>query len=232
MLTAKKKIASRKVIPQSKSARLYYDLQEWFRDNMKLAGGIALGVAAVIIIGFLYVSGQAEDDLEANIQLRLVQELYQQQQFKLAITGDPTRNIPGLQEIASKYDNTPTGQIALLYLGNAYLYTGDLDNALQTFEDASPDGDLLMAATLAGQAAVYEAKQNYGEAADLFRKAAERFENELLSSERYLAAGRNYGMAGDMDMAGEMLAKVKKEKNPRYHPDADRLMAQFGITEG
>ena len=231
MLTAKKKISVRQAVPQSASGDFFFSVQEWFRNNTKIVAGAALAVAAIIIIGYLYTSGQAADELAANRELRKVQELYQQQQYRLAITGDPAQQVMGLEEIVEKYGGTPTGEVAMVYLGNAYLYSGEYDKALAAFEDASPGTDMLRAAALAGQAAVYEAKENHAEAAELFERAADGFDNELLSSERYLLAGRNFAEAGNMEKARELLLKVKEGKSTRYQPDAERMLAQYGLAE-
>ncbi len=230
MLTAKKKISTRDAIPTSKSADFLYRAQEWFTSNSKIVGGVALGIAALVIIGYLYSSGQAADDIAANRELRRVQEFYQQQQYKIAIAGDPAQGIMGLEEITEKYSGTPTAEIAMIYLGNAYLYSGDLEKAMATFEDASPGTEMLEAAALAGQAAVLEAREQYADAAELFERAARTFDNEVLKNERMLAAGRDYALAGDMERAREMLEAVSESKNQQYKQDADQLMAQFGLN--
>ncbi|MFA6233270.1 MAG: tetratricopeptide repeat protein [Bacteroidota bacterium] len=231
MLTAKKKISVRQAVPQSSTADFFYNFRDWFKANTKIIGGVALGVVAVIIAGYFYSSGKAADEIAANRELRKVQQLYQQQQYRIAIAGDPAQQIMGLEEIVDKYSGTPTGDVAMIYLGNCYLYAGELDKAMTTFEDASPDTDMLQAAAYAGEAAVLEARGNNADAAELFEKSALAFDNELLSSERFLTAGRNFGEAGNMEKAKEMLEKVKEFKNTKYHADADRLMAQFNLTE-
>lgn len=231
MLTAKKKISARQAAPTSRTTDFFTTAQFWITENPKILGGVVLGIAAIIIVAYLYSSGRAADDLAANRELRKVQELYQQQQYDIAINGDPAQGIIGLEEIVDKYGSTPTGEIAKLYLGNAYLFTDELDKAMATFKDASPGTEMLRASVFAGQAAVYEARGEYEEAASHFEKAATNFENELLTAERYLMAGMNYGEAGKMDKAKKMLEKVKESKNTRFHPNADRLLAKYQLTE-
>lgn len=231
MLTAKKKISVREAVPKSSSAEFFYTAQDWFRANSKIVGGAVLAIAALLIVGYLYTSGKTADDLAANRELRKVQPLYQQQQYRLAITGDPNTNTMGLEEIAEKYSGTPTAEVATIYLGNAYLYTGELEKAMSAFDDASPDTDLLQSAAIAGKAAVYEAQGDHANAAELFEKAARLFENELLSTERYYAAGRDYALAGNMEKAREMLLLVKESKTQKYQQSADRLMTQYGLGD-
>ena len=85
---------------------------------------------------------------------------------------------------------------------------------------------MLSAAAVAGQAAVAEAKGNHADAASLFEQAARDFDNELLSGERFLSAGRAYALSGDMTSAKEMFELVKTNKTQRFQQEADRLMAQ------
>ncbi len=231
MLTAKKKLSVREVVPKSSSSIFFYEAQDWLKQNAKIVGGVVLAIVAIVVLWYFYTTGKAADDLEANRQLRMVMPLYQQQQYKLAISGDPNQGVPGLAQIVDKYDGTSTGQTAMIYLGNAYLYTDELDKALATFEDASPDSDMLSAAAVAGQAAVYEAKKKWAEAAPLFEKAATIFENDLLTSSRQLSAGRAYALAGDKDKAKAMFELVKESKSTRYHQDAERLLVQFDLVQ-
>ena len=113
MLTAKKKISVRQAVPHSTSGDFFFTAQEWFKNNTKIVAGVALGIAAVIIVGYLYASNQDANELAANRELRKVQELYQQQQYRLAITGDPAQQIMGLEDIVKEYGGTPTGGVAV-----------------------------------------------------------------------------------------------------------------------
>jgi tetratricopeptide (TPR) repeat protein len=231
VLTAKKKLSAREVVPKSASANFFYDAQEWLKQNSKIVAGVVIGLVAIIVLWYFYSSGKAADELEANRQLRQVMTLYGQQQFKLAISGDANQNIPGLTKIVEDFGGTPTGQTAMIYLGNAYLYTDQFDKALQVFDDASPDSDMLRAAAVAGKAAAYEAKKNYAEAASLYEEASTMFENDLLTSARQLNAGRAYGLSGNKEKAKEMLELVKEAKSTRYHQEADKLLAQFDLIQ-
>jgi len=231
VLTAKKKLSAREVVPKSASANFFYDAQEWLKQNSKIVAGVVIGLVAIIVLWYFYSSGKAADELEANRQLRQVMTLYGQQQFKLAISGDANQNIPGLTKIVEDFGGTPTGQTAMIYLGNAYLYTDQFDKALQVFDDASPDTDMLRSAAVAGKAAAYEAKKNYAEAASLYEEASTMFENDLLTSARQLNAGRAYGLSGNKEKAKEMLELVKEAKSTRYHQEADKLLAQFDLIQ-
>jgi hypothetical protein len=53
----------------------------------------------------------------------------------------------------------------------------------------------------------------------------------LLSSQRQLAAGRAYGLAGNKEKAKEMLELVKQSKATQFHQMADRLLSQYELVE-
>ncbi len=230
MLTAKKKIAVRQVVPQSSFSDNWAATQMWFEKYKKflLWGGIA--VLALVVVGYIYFSSKAENDRLANSQLRNVLQLYLQQQYKQAITGDPTRGIVGLETIARQYDNTPTGQAAMVYLGNCYLYTGEFDKAIQSFNDASPDGTLLNVASVSGLAAALEGKKDYAGAAEKFEKAASMSDTDFLVAQNHFNAGRAWCLAGNKEKAKECFLKVRDAKTPRFESELARLLAQYDIS--
>ncbi len=229
MLTAKKKIVKKEAGNENASPFSWQSIQAFFTDNAKIIGGVAAGVVILIVAIYFYNAGKEQDNIDASRELTKVQALYQQGQYKLAIAGDPSRGIPGLKEIASKYSGTPNGELASLYLGNAYLYTDDYTNAISTFESMSPDTDLLKAAVEAGIATAYYNKGDYKQAAEYFEKSAKTYENDFMSADRYLSAAEAYLQMGDKESAKTMLAEVKKAKTTKYQRDITRLTAQYDI---
>jgi tetratricopeptide (TPR) repeat protein len=230
VLTAKKKIAVREVVPKSTYMNYWYNVRELITTNSKLVSGIAVGILVVSVAAYFYFSGKAADEKEASRQLRVAEMIFQQQQYKIAITGDPGRGIPGLQEIARKYDNTAAGQSASLLLGNAYLYTGDFEKAYAAFDNASPSSDMLKSAVYAGKAAALEGKKNFAEAAEFFEKAAKKYDSKFLAAQRFLDAGRDYCLAGNKSSAVEMFKKMKEQRVRRFEPEMQRLISQYDLT--
>ncbi|MDH7515769.1 MAG: tetratricopeptide repeat protein [Bacteroidota bacterium] len=229
MLTAKKKIAVRPAVQQSSVMSTWEKVQEFYAQyNRWILGGLIV-VVAIAVAAFIYTSRQRERESEAGIQLRKVQPLVSQQQFKLAIEGDPTRGIPGLRSIVENYGGTTSGTIAALMLGQCYLYTDQYDRALEVFQDASPSDDLMKSNRLAGIAAAYEGKKLYAEAAEYYEDAADMFENDILVATRYFKAARNWCLAGKPEKAKAALEKVDNAKTPRYQQDVVRLRAQYNL---
>lgn len=229
MLAAKKKIAVREVAPKSFAAEYWEKAREFYGAYQKY---LFIGLAALVVIvvfGYIYVSNKRANDEEASRQIRFVQPLVQQGQYKAAIDGDKARKIPGLKEIVEKYGSTPTGELAGVLLGNCYLYTDQFDKALAAFDDAAPSSDLLSSAAYAGMAAAYEGKKSYSSAAEYYEKSASKYENDFLTANRYFNAGRMYCMSNDKEKARQMLTKVRESNTPRYETEIMRLNAQYSL---
>lgn len=231
MLTAKKKIAVREAMPQSGMSSFWDRTRTIYTQYGRyILGGLAL-VVAIGAVWYITSSGEAEDEITASVQLRKVVTLYQQQQYKMAITGDPTRGVAGLKDIADKYSSTPSGSLACIYLGNCYLNTEQYDLAVAAFDAASPSDDLTKSNVVAGKAAAFEGKKQFAEAAELWEKSAKMFSNDLLSAGRFLNAGRAFALAGNKERALASLEKVSEAKTPRYENDVKRLMAQYELEK-
>jgi len=228
VLTAKKKIVKRDA--GNESGFSYATVQAFFLKYGKIVGGVVAGIVIIGVALYFYEAGKTEDNLQASRMLAKVQTLYQQGQYKLAISGDPSRGIPGLEDIAVKYDNTPTGQQAMLYLGDCYLYTEQYDKAISTFDNASPSSDLMKAAVAAGIATAQYDKGDYAKAAEFYEDAATTYQNDLLSADRFLHAAEAYLKAGKKDRAKEMLEQVKKAKTTKFASDITRLTAEYNIN--
>ena len=59
------------------------------------------------------------------------------------------------------------------------------------------------ASALAGEAAIYEIKEDYARAGDRYRAAALQFESDLTSPDYLIAAGRVYEKAAQYAAAGD-----------------------------
>ena len=230
MLTAKKKIVKKDAGQQKDLPWYDWDnIQNTFEEHGKIIWGVLIGVVVLAGGWYFYQQGQEDENIEANRQLAAVSQVYQSGQYKMAIAGDPSRGLPGLEEIAYNYESTPAGQHAMLYLGNCYLYTQDYDKAIETFENASPGDPLLNAAKYAGLGAAYFNKENFEMAAETFEKAAKAYENDMVTAQRYLQAAKAYLKLGNVDKGKEMLLKVKEAKTTKYDRDLTRLSAQYDL---
>ncbi|MFI5264884.1 MAG: tetratricopeptide repeat protein [Candidatus Kapaibacterium sp.] len=218
MIRSQKKL-NETIAPQEKLSSseellvTYHKTISWAQQNSSkaIAGGVI--IIALIAGFFIWRSKQAENSEHAEILLSRIAGIYQSGDWRKAIDGDAKQRIQneplrGLKEIGAEYGSTHAGEIAKLYLGNAYYYLGKLDSAMQAFNDASVDGSLLKAAVESGKATIFEDKGNKEEAAKLFMAAASIEKINPMNADYTLAAARNYEGAGKKDEAVKIYRKL------------------------
>jgi tetratricopeptide (TPR) repeat protein len=187
----------------------YYKAVDFFEKNKKHVY-IALGIIVLVVAGIVGLVNQRKENNEAAaLELSRVSQIYEMGQYQQAISGDETGNIKGLLFIAENYGSTNNGEIAKIMLANAYFNLRDFDNAERWYKDYSGNVELLDVASVAGVAAVNEAKQNYIEAGKLFEQAYNKDKNNPFRDEYLYYAGRNYFMGNDMENAKKIFDELK-----------------------
>lgn len=228
MLTAKKKISVREPIQESAFQNNWTSIQFTFNQYKKIILGVLLGIIGIAVVAIIYFSQQSAANEEASQFLATAIPLYEQQQYRLSIDGDRTRNVMGLKEIVDNYSSTGAGDVARLYLGNAYLALGEFDNAVNVLKEAHPSGDIIKAGILAGLGGAYEGKKDFLNAAEQFERSAKTFNDEVIAADRLIQAARNYSLANQKQKAKEILELVKNDyKATRFARDIDRYLAEL-----
>jgi len=134
----------------------------------------------------------------------------------------------GLKAIVDNYGNTESGEIARIYLANAYYNLGRYDESLQQYESFSSSNKLLAASAQSGIASCYEAKGEYAKAASSYEKAAGMVSNPINTPEYLTAAARCYGKSGDKEKAIALLKRLKLEyPTSQQARDVDRYISEF-----
>lgn len=225
MLTKKKQI-SKKDIKEDKLVTTYYQTVNYLDQN-KTKIYIYIGaLVAVVAILYFYLDNRAKNNEKANTELARVMDLYNQGAYQEAVDGRQGTNIIGLRKIVDMYGSTENGEIAKIYLANSYNFLGKFDEALSYYDDYSGGIDMYKAAALAGKAACYEAKNEFGKAADAFKDAAHVSKNNVLNGDYLLSAGINYLKTGTKDKALEQFNLIKEEyKTSPAMREVDRYLA-------
>ena len=232
MLKAKKKI-TKKELKEDALISSYSKFLVYYEENKKMIGyGAAIIVLAILGL-VVYINNKRANNEKATALLGNIYSFYDAgandpNQYTVAITGNPERHVVGLKSIVDDYGSTDAGEIAKLYLGNAYYATGKVDEALKAYESFSSSDPAMSASATAGQAACYESKKNYDQAASLYEKAAGL---QTGSAADYLAASaRCYGQKGDKAKALALCQRIKKEY-PKSTParDIDRYIGQYSL---
>jgi TolA-binding protein len=227
MLTPKKKIkVSAKDLKKDELLTFVEKASEWYYANQRNA--IVAVVAILAIVGALwsYSYHVRSNNERASAELGKVYSLYDNGQYKEAIEGIPQDTILGLKSLVENYDGTDAGEIAELYLANAYSMTNDYENALKHFESCSVSDARLKAAVIAGIASCNEIKKNYREAAEHYRKAASLSGISVATPEYLFNAANNFALCGEKETARELYNRLKKEfPQSQQARDIDRFLA-------
>ncbi len=191
-------------------------LDFYYRHRKQLYVGLAIVVVAVLG-GMGYAYYQRQQEQRAQQLLGEVLPLYEQGKYREALDGADGRT--GLLELARAYGSTNAGNLARFYAADALYRLGEYDQALELWEAFDSDDPMLAAAALAGQAAVYENKGEHARAAELYRRAADRYDNPVVTPHYLLRAGHNYETAGNLEAARRMYEALRE----RY-PDATQAI--------
>jgi len=234
MLKPKKRIA-KKEIKEDTLVKISSEATVFYYENKKYVQyGI---VALIVLIGAFYVmrKNRTEANEKATSDLSKVMAIYEAgatdpQQYTLAISGQPERNITGLKEIVDNGGGSSAGETARFYLANAYYYTGKYDDALTQYDNYSGDSPILKAAAYAGLAACYEVKKDYAKAASAYERAAGAATGLSTVPEFLSLSARCLGKSGEKEKAISLLKRIKKEfPTSTAAREADRYIAQFSV---
>jgi len=212
MLTKRKKL-SKKEMKEDKLVTAYYKVYSFVDENRNRLLTYA-GVLAVIIIAVVFfVNNRKKNNDEACVQLARVMNSYDAGNYMEAIEGRAGTKLVGLKKIVDEYGSTENGEIAKIYLANAYEYLGKTDDAFKYYESYSGSNKIFKATSLAGEAGYESFKNNYEKAGDLYKKAGHVTNENALNPEYLLQAGINYLKAGKNAEAKELFEKIKKDYN-------------------
>lgn len=209
------------------------DAQVFWEKNNK---SIIVVLSAIILLSggyfaykYLYKLPENKKGVEA---IAKAQQYFAQDSMQLALNGDGKN--AGFLKVINKYGGTPSGNLAKLYAGEAYLQLGDFTNALKYLKDFDAKGSVQTQALVYGLLgdALSELKKN-DEALENYKKASTTFEeNEALSSEYLFRAASLYEVMGKNKEAAELFKQLK-EKFPRTERgfSAEKYLGKLGATE-
>ncbi|SHK96340.1 tetratricopeptide repeat protein [Rhodothermus profundi] len=200
--------SKRKALREDTVVTLYARwLDFYYRRRREIyVGGAVIVVIILGLIGYSYYQQQQEQ--QAQQLLGEVLPLYEQGKYREALDGADGRS--GLLELARAYGHTNAGNLARFYAADALYRLGEYEQALELWAAFDSDDPMLAAAALAGQAAVYENKGEHERAAELYRRAADRYDNPVLTPHYLLRAGRNYEIVGNLEAARRMYETLRE----------------------
>ena len=227
MLRPQKKVR-KKELKEDALVSSYVKVTTFYEKHKRNISIATIAVAVVIGGTLIYLKNRADDDQNAAAQLGQVFQYYDGGQFQAAIDGVPERSIPGLTSIVENFGGSPSGNIARLYLADAYYQLARYGEALDQFEEMSAGSDLLEVSRLAGVGGCCEALGRNKEAAAAYEKAATVDPKHVAAPDNLSQAARNYGLAGDKEKAVELYMRLKKNyPTSPYAREAERFIASL-----
>ena len=195
---------------EDKLMAVYYKAVDFFEKNKK---HVYITLSAIVIIAagiILLMNKRKADDEKAAIELSKIYQVYSTGNFQQAINGDSLGNSKGLQFIVDEYGSSESGETAKIMLANSYYNIRDFDKAEKYFRDYSGKNKILKVSAEAGIGSVYEARNNFDEAAKMYEKAAGADKDNPFIDEYIFYAAKNYYRADKKDEAKKLFDKLKE----------------------
>lgn len=172
----------------------------------------ALGAVIVVVAGWwLYKSLiVAPKQQEAVASMWQAQNMFERDSFRLALDG-PGGGFDGFVALADKYSGTPAGNTANYYAGICYLQLGEFDNAISYLEKYDGEGNLLPAMKYGALGDAYSEKKDYAKALDMYEKASNATENDVLSSIYLKKLGMLYEYQGNKEEAVKAYERLRRD---------------------
>ena len=183
---------------------------------------IIIGITVIIllvvaILGFRH-GYLIPKEREAENAMFRAEELFGQNQFKLALEGDSV-NIIGFEAIIDQYGFTKSANLAKAYAGVCQYRLGNIESALKYLKDFSVDDYMISPAVvgLIGDCYVDWAyadpdnvdKKKVEEGISYFNKAASKADNNLLSPIFIKKAALAHESLGNYKKALELYTQIK-----------------------
>jgi hypothetical protein len=196
---------------EDKLMDLYYKSIEYYENNKNRVYIIATSVVVVIALIFFYFNYKTKNNETAGIELSKIKSVYASGLYQQAINGDSLGMSRGLQYIVDNYGSSENGEMAKIMLANCYYTLRDFDKADKYYKDYSGSNDIYKAASYAGIASVFEAKNDFANAANYYMKASKQSKLVTNNDEYMFYAIKNYSLANDTEKLKNTIKELKKE---------------------
>lgn len=199
--------------------------QDWFMENVRVILGVVGVVAAVVLIGGLWLKSRADSEAKASGQLAEASALYWRGEY-----GPLSQRAI---DIRHEYPGTKAAAEATRMLGDAHFWQGDFKQATSFYQEYLKDvsaNSPLRAGVERGLAQAQESQRLFKEAAVQYEKSAKDFTTRMDQADNYMSAGRCYEALGDYARAKATFEKVSSEYADT--PMANEAEMRLGEIQG
>lgn len=208
---------------EEKLMTFYYKAVDFFEKNKKHVY-TALTIVVIAVAGIILLVNKRKANNEiAGVELQKISDIYNTGNYQQAINGDSLGISKGLQYIVDEYGSTENGEMAKIMLANSYNALRDFDKAEKYYKDYSGNNRILQASSVAGLASVYEARNNFSEAAKTFEKAANMDKDNPFIDQYLFYAAKDYYRANDFASAKKIFNKLKEDfPKSKYNGESEK----------
>jgi tetratricopeptide (TPR) repeat protein len=170
----------------------------------------AVAIVGVVAAALAYQYGYAKPRAAEASELVWKAEYYFEiDSLDKAMNGDD--QWPGFLEVADKYGNTPSGNLAHYYLGTIYMKKGEYEAAIAEFKQADLGDDVLRVMAVGNQGDALVELGRTDEAVKLFEKAAGMAKNDFTTPMYLMKAGILHQQAGKWKDAAKAFKRIAEE---------------------
>ena len=208
-LNPTRKVSRRHELREDTVITFYARAIDFFENNRNLVYGILGGIVlvAALIVGWNW--NQANRNETALSEMAEAVRQYEAGSYQASLDGDIS--FTGLLDVVDQYGGTASGNLAKFYAADALFRTGNMDQALELFEDYNKEADYIGASAFAGEAAIHELKGDNSRAGDLYMRAANVFKSDITSPMYLSRAARAYESAGETNDAVGALEAIQDD---------------------
>ena len=203
--------------------------ERYIEENQKSLTIIVLAIT-VIVVGFTlykrYIVAPAQK--EAQNQMFVAEQYFQQDSFRLALQGDG--NNMGFLDIIDEYGITKSANLANYYAGISYLHLGEFQNAIDYLKDFDSSDQMIQLLATGAMGDAYLEMGMEKDALSMYLKAAKQRKNDLLSPVYYMKAGLLHEQRGEYRKALSTFETIKKDyPNSTEARDIDKYIARVEL---
>ena len=202
MLKPRKRI-TKQVLKEDKLVTYTFKLNAYIRRNARKISYITLtSIFLIFVISIMYFSKKRSES-SAMSEVGIAQLIYESGNFTIAKDA--------FEELLNKYDGTKGAGIATYYTGDCYYKLKKFEEAKKYFQgylDDYEDNDILTGSAISGIAACLEEEGEYLQAAEYYKRAAERFPDSFSAPRNLIDMARCYEIAGMKNEAEKGYKKI------------------------
>ncbi len=186
---------------------------------------IIIGVGGYLAFTSLYL---APKEKEAQFELYLAQELFEEEDFLQSIEGDG--NAIGFLAIAEDYRWTKAANLSNYYAGIAYLNLGDYKNAITYLDKFSTKDDILSVVSKGAIGDAFMELNQLNEALDYYSKASTKSNNSMVVPLYLERAGHTALMLEDNKKAMRFYERIVNDfPESREADNAKKMIAKLDV---